>query len=87
MTPLLLFLNSAAEIEMLMNGVICTVRARKLQPFSITRGYCFLRKKTYEHFKTECYIWCCFCCRLRELLEDILIERNHPKYLFLINFK
>ena len=61
------------------------MRARKLHFISIMRGYCFLRREIFEHFSSEYFRGNCFDCLLKNVLKNILIERNHQKYLFRVN--
>ena len=61
------------------------MRARKLHFISIMRGYCFLRREIFEHFSSEYFRSNCFDCLLKSVLKNILIERNHQKYLFRVN--
>ena len=61
------------------------LRVRKLHSIFITREYCFLRRKTFEHFRTEYFRCNCFNCLHKEQLKKIEIELNHKKYLFWVN--
>ena len=67
-----------------MGNMICPVRVRKLHLIFIIREYCFSEKKK-KHFRTEYFCCSYFDCLLKELLKNILIERNHQKYLFYVN--
>ena len=80
-----LFLKWGSRIEFYLKYVICPMRARKLHFISIMRGYCFLRRAILEHFSSEYFRGNCFDCLLKNVLKNILIERNHQKYLFRVN--
>ena len=78
------FLNFDAEIESYMNKIICERRAKKLNSISIAHGYCFLGERHIfiEELTATCVV---VFYQMRELLKNIVIEKNHKKYLFFIN--
>ena len=61
------------------------MRARKLHFISIMREYCFLRREIFQHFSGEYFSGNCFDCLLKNVLKNILKEKNRQKYLFRVN--
>ena len=72
------FLKKRYETEQFMKNVLSRDNAQRLHSVSVTRGYCFLEKMIFDH-DVMCY---CFRCPLKKNLIDLLIKRNHQRYLF-----
>ena len=68
-----------------MSNIFDENKARKLDSISVARYFCFTLTDTNLHDKIfpppHCF---CFHCRIKDLLKEILIERNE-QVLFVIN--
>lgn len=67
-----------------MANIVDENKARKLNSVSIVRCYCFLLRKNVFHEKVDQAFCHCFRCRLKNLLRDVLAERNEQRMLFII---
>lgn len=76
----------ARNIYEYMNNVVDERKARKLDSISLLRCFCFMLTETASHEKIFAVSKCfCFCSQIKNLIKDILIERNEQRLLLVLN--
>lgn len=79
------FLRYGHEIMDFMSSNLSNDLIEKMNSVSGTRAYCYLRKKTWLHYKTEYFSCYDYKCRLKEMLKNALIERKDQRYLIFVH--
>ena len=59
-------------------------KANERSSVSIACCYCFLLKETVFHKKVSLLACFCFRCCLKNLLRDVLVEREEQRILFVV---
>ena len=63
-----------------MNNIVDENKAQKLDSISVARCFCFMLTETKIHDKTFAPLHdFCFGCQIKDLLQEILIERNEQR--------
>ena len=70
----------AQNIYLYMNNIVDENKAQKLDSISVARCFCFMLTETNIHDKTFAPLHdFSFGCQIKDLLQEILIERNEQR--------